>query len=46
MEQSFCGKPEWNKPLGKPTNIWDDDIEECVIKANGKVNWIKQAQCK
>jgi hypothetical protein len=45
MNKSLVGKPEGNKPFGRPRNKWDDNIEinheEIVLEG---VDWFHLVQ--
>jgi hypothetical protein len=45
VSDTFVGKPEGKKPLGKPRRRWVDNIRMDLVKVErGDVNWIDLAQ--
>ena len=38
------GKPEKNRPLGRPRRRREDNIKRIIQKSVGQVNWIDLAQ--
>jgi len=42
----FVGKPEGNRPLGRPMPIWEDNIKMDLQEVVGGMDWIDLAQNK
>ena len=38
------GKPEGNRPLGRPRHRWEDNIKMDLQEVCGGVDWIEMAQ--
>jgi len=40
----FVGKPEGNRPFGRPMRIWEDNIKVDLQEVGWGVDWIDLAQ--